>query len=104
MVSYSGTDTPVGTFFLRTSNDAKILVRQASLNLQGGQFQSKWAQAFTDYASSAEGHWHTAAQELTSLATSYPTFRGVAPYRDYATQASSTETVPSTGAPAVDVS
>ncbi len=96
VVSYSGTDTPVGTFFLRTSNDAKMLAGQASLNLHGGTFQAQWAQAFDDYASSAAGHWHTAARELTTLSTSYPAFRGVAPYRDFATQAATTETTTAT--------
>ena len=96
VVSYSGTDTPVGTFFLRTSNDVMALVKQAGLDLQSGQFQALWTQAFDDYASSAEGHWHTAARELTSLQTNYPAFRGVMPYRDYATQAAGTEQASST--------
>ena len=96
VVSYSGTDTPVGTFFLRTSGDVMALVKQAGLNLQSGQFQALWTQAFDDYASSAAGHWHTAARELTSLQTNYPAFRGVMPYRDYATQAAGTEQASST--------
>ena len=96
VVSYSGTDTPVGTFFLRTSNDASVLVKQAGLATQAGQLETQWTQAIDDYSSSAEGHWHTAARELGNLETNYPAFRGVTPYRDYATQAASTEKASST--------
>jgi hypothetical protein len=94
VVSYSGTDTPVGTFFLRTSNDALLLARSSTLNTQPGRLQTLWAQAFADYAATMPGHWHTAARELGDLLAQYPTFHGAQPYKDYATGAAASETVP----------
>jgi hypothetical protein len=94
VVSYGGVDLPVGTFFLRTSNDAQQLLRAAGIDTQPGRLQNLWAQAFADYADTAPGHWHKAAQELDNLLIQYPSFLGAKPYKDYADQAAASEVAP----------
>jgi S1-C subfamily serine protease len=94
VVSYGGVDLPVGTFFLRTSNDAQQLLRAAGIDTQPGPLQNLWAHAFADYADTVPGHWHRAAQELDNLLIQYPSFLGAKPYKDYADQAATREVAP----------
>ncbi|GER84616.1 hypothetical protein KTAU_32520 [Thermogemmatispora aurantia] len=78
--------TPGGTSFLQASNSARALIQNLQLNTTPGPFQSAWSQAFNDYASTAPGHWHRAAQEFAALAARYPAFKAVIPYLNYARQ------------------
>jgi serine protease Do len=78
--------TPGGTSFLQASNSARALVSALHLDTTPGPFQRAWEQAFNDYASTAAGHWHRAAQEFASLAARYPAFKAVTPYLNYARQ------------------
>ncbi len=91
IVSFGGSDSQGITAFLRSSNDAQMLISEAGINAAPGQFQRLWEQAFSDYAATYDGHWQRAANELNALATSYPNFGGIKPYRDYATDAAQTE-------------
>jgi S1-C subfamily serine protease len=91
IISYSGTDTPIGSFFLRSSNSARMLLASSGIDTRPGTFETMWRQAFLDYASTSNGHWHTAASELDALSTRYPDFRGVLPFKNYADQAEQTE-------------
>jgi hypothetical protein len=91
IVSYSGTDTPIGSFFLRSSNSARTLLTSSSINTRPGTFETMWRQAFLDYASTSNGHWHTAASELDALHSRYPAFGGVLPFKNYADQAAQEE-------------
>ena len=91
IVSYSATDTPIGSFFLRSSNSARALVSTAGISTSPGTFETLWRQAFNDYASDGSGHWHTAARELDALSARYPGFGGVLPFKDYADQAELSE-------------
>nr|BBH94136.1 hypothetical protein KTA_23350 [Thermogemmatispora argillosa] len=78
--------TPGGTSFLQASNSARALIQNLHLNTDPGPFQRAWSQAFNDYASTAPGHWHRAAQEFAALAARYPAFKAVIPYLNYARQ------------------
>jgi hypothetical protein len=80
-----------GTSFLQASNSASELVNALNLDTKAGPFQKLWSQAFNDYAATTPGHWHTATQELSQLATSYPLFQGVKPYLLYAQAQAKTE-------------
>jgi S1-C subfamily serine protease len=81
------------TSFLQASNSARDLLQTLKLDTKTGAFQTQWAQAFNDYAASTPGHWHKAAQEFQQLATSYPQFKAITPYLNYAqTQAKSEKT------------
>jgi hypothetical protein len=91
IVSYSATDDPIGSFFLRSSDSARQLLESTGINTTPGTFETLWKQAFTDYASTDSGHWHTAASELDALSEQYPNFRGILPYKAFADQAESTE-------------
>ncbi|PWT71184.1 MAG: hypothetical protein C5B60_11235 [Chloroflexi bacterium] len=91
IVSYSGTDTPIGSFFLRSSNNARMLLATSGIDTRPGTFESLWRQAFLDYSSTSNGHWHTAASELDALSALYPSFQGVLPFKRYADQAEQTE-------------
>ena len=91
IVSYSGTDDPIGSFFLRSSDSAHELMATAGINTRPGTFETLWNQAFSDYASTAIGHWHTAASELDALSAQYPNFRGILPFKQYADQAEVSE-------------
>ncbi|MGH2516491.1 MAG: trypsin-like peptidase domain-containing protein, partial [Ktedonobacterales bacterium] len=90
-----GTAQTVGnTSFLRSSDDVQPLLTQANVNTTPGTFEKQWEQAFSDYAATAAGHWHTAARELDALATAYPDFKGIQQYKDYADKAAAVEQVP----------
>ncbi|HLZ22481.1 MAG TPA: serine protease [Ktedonobacterales bacterium] len=90
-----GTAQTVGnTSFLRSSDDVQPLITTASVNTAPGNFEKQWEQAFGDYAATTVGHWHRAARELDALANSYPGFKGIQPYRDYADKAAAVEQVP----------
>jgi S1-C subfamily serine protease len=91
IVSYSGSDDPIGNFFLRSSNSAHELITGQGIDTRPGTFEKLWQQAFMDYASTASGHWHTASQELDALSARYPNFQGILPYKHYADQAALTE-------------
>lgn len=88
--------TPGGTSFLQASNSARTLVQSLGLNTEPGPFQRAWSQAFNDYASTAPGHWHRAAQEFAALAARYPAFKAVIPYLNYARQQAAKEPQSST--------
>jgi trypsin-like peptidase len=96
------TGSPGETSFLQASSSARNLVQQLNLDTTPGTFQQKWSQAFTDYSATTPGHWHTAAQELSQLATAYPGFKAVTPYLNTAQtqakneQASSAQATPVT--------
>lgn len=85
---------PGGTSFLQASNSAETLIKSLNLDTSPGPFQKAWSQAFNDYAATTSGHWHKAAQELQSLASTYPLFQAVTPYLTYAQQQAKTEQVP----------
>jgi len=89
----SSNGTPGGTSFLQASNSARQLVQSLNLNTSPGAFQRAWSQAINDYASTASGHWHKAAQEFAQLAAKYPLFKGVQPYLTYAQTQAKTEKV-----------
>jgi serine protease Do len=72
------------TSFLQASNSARGLVQSLHLDTTPGPFQRAWSQAFSDYAARTPGHWHKAQQELSQLATKYPSFKAIAPYLAYA--------------------
>jgi S1-C subfamily serine protease len=102
IVSFAGPDTPGVTSFLRTSNDALTLLKDQSISLAPGVFQTRWAHAFDQYASSASGHWHLAAHELDTLAQDYPEFKAITLYQNYAHAAAATETLPTKPEPGPD--
>ncbi|HEX9133560.1 MAG TPA: trypsin-like peptidase domain-containing protein [Ktedonobacteraceae bacterium] len=100
------------TSFLQASNSASALVQSLRLDTSPGKFQQAWSQAFTDYASNTPGHWHKVQIEFEKIAASYPLFKAVKPYLDYATAQAKIEKVPqtqpstqpsSTGSPALNV-
>jgi S1-C subfamily serine protease len=92
----STTGSSGGTSFLQASNSARKLIQALNLNTNPGKFQTLWSQAFNDYASTAPGHWHKAAQELQQLATDYPQFKAVNNYLTYAQAQAKTEKVTTT--------
>ncbi len=99
-VSFSLSD--VGdTRFLQASDSVKPLLQQLNLDTTPGSFQKLWHQSMVDYASSASGHWHTAANEMLTLQTNYARFKGITPYLTYAQaqaqQESSTSIHPALG-------
>jgi hypothetical protein len=98
IVSYSATDDPIGSFFLRSANSARELAVATNISTRPGTFETLWQQAFDDYSSTASGHWHTAASELDALSTRYPGFRGVLPFKQYADQAEQSEVAIAGGA------
>jgi S1-C subfamily serine protease len=102
IVSFAGPDAPGVTSFLRTSNDALTLLKNKSVNLAPGQFQTRWSRAFGQYASSARGHWHEAARELDALARDYPSFKAITAYDTFAHTAASTEVLPAPPEPGPD--
>jgi hypothetical protein len=94
VVSFAGPD-PLGiTSFLRTSDDALGLAQNQGLSLTPGPFQKAWSRAFSDYAATTPGHWHTAANEMQQLAAAYPQFQALTPYLNYAKTAAAQETQP----------
>ncbi len=84
------------TSFLQASSSASALVQSLGLNTTPGPFQKAWNQAFTDYSSNIPGHWHKAQNEFKQIATTYPQFKGVQPYLDYATTQAKIERAPQT--------
>src|SRR6266566_948974 len=84
------------TSFLQASSSASALVQSLGLNTTPGPFQKAWNQAFTDYSSNIPGHWHKAQNEFKQIATTYPQFKGVQPYLDYATTQAKIEKAPQT--------
>lgn len=97
VVSFGGPDPRGLTTFLRTSNDALALARDQGIAQVPGAFERAWTRAFDDYAATYPGHWHAAATEMDRLATAYPAFQGLAPYKAYADAAAESEVVPTTG-------
>ena len=89
--TFAGIDPPGSTAFIRTSNNARTLITSAGVSMRSGTFQKLWEQAFADYASTAPGHWHTAARELDALSASYPSFKGIQEYQKFADAAAQTE-------------
>lgn len=88
-------NSPGSTSFLQASNSAQGLVQALNLNTAPRAFQKAWNQAFSDYASTSAGHWHKAATEFSQIQSSYPQFKAVAPYLNYAQQQAKNESVPS---------
>lgn len=91
VVSFGVASTAGSTNFLQASNSARDLVQSLSLDTTPGNFQKQWSQAFTDYSSNSAGHWHKSAQELQKLSTTYPQFKAVSKYLDYAQQQAQSE-------------
>ncbi len=79
------------TSFLQSSSSALSLVQSLKLDTTPGAFQKAWSQAFNDYAATTPGHWHTATQELQRLASTYPLFKAITPYLNYAQTQAATE-------------
>lgn len=96
IVSFAGPDPRGITTFLRASDTALALIRGHSIDMVPGRFQRQWSQAFHDYAATYDGHWHTAARELSVLAASYPEFKAISPYLTFAQSAAATEQTNST--------
>jgi S1-C subfamily serine protease len=93
IVSFGGVDTPVGTSFLRSSENARTMLKNSSIDTKPGAFQTAWQQAFADYAATYAGHWRKAAEELNALSAKYPDFHAVTPYKAYAATAAENEQV-----------
>ncbi len=89
--SIAANGSPGNTAFLQASESAQQLIQSLNLDTTPGAFQKAWSQAFTDYASTAPGHWHTAQAELQKLQDSYPQFKAVTPYLNYAAQQAKNE-------------
>jgi S1-C subfamily serine protease len=79
-----GTAQPGNTSFLQASNSARGLVQAQHLDTTPGQFETKWKQAFIDYAANTSGHWHKALQKFEQLAANYPAFKAITQYLNYA--------------------
>jgi S1-C subfamily serine protease len=93
IVSFGGVDIPVGTSFLRSSENARAMLQKNNIDTKPGAFQTAWQQAFADYSATYQGHWRKAADELSALSAKYPDFRAVTPYKAYATTAAASEQV-----------
>lgn len=93
IVSFGLADA-AGTSFLQASNSARTLVQKQGLNVAPSTFEKLWNQTFTDYAATTPGHWHKAQQGFQQLAKSYPLFKAITPYLNYATTQAATEKVP----------
>jgi len=96
IVSFGAASGQGNTSFLQASSSASALVQSLGLNTTPGPFQKAWFQAFTDYSSNIPGHWHKAQNEFKQIATTYPQFKGVQPYLDYATTQAKIEKAPQT--------
>lgn len=88
------TDSPEGTGFLQTSNNATNLINTLGLDLAPGNLQKQWLQSFADYTSTAPTHWHKAQADFQRLATNYPQFKAVAPFLSYTQNQASKEPSP----------
>jgi hypothetical protein len=80
------------TSFLQTTATAKQLIQQANIDTTPSQLQNAWSQAFADYSSTTPGHWHQSVRDFQQLSASYPLFKAVSPFLQYATQQAQTET------------
>ena len=89
--SIAANGSPGNTAFLQASESAQQLIQSLNLDTTPGPFQKAWSQALTDYASTTSGHWHKAQSELQKLQDSYPQFKAVTPYLNYAAQQAKTE-------------
>ena len=83
-ISNDNSNSIEGTSFLQASSSALKLAQSISLDTTPGSFQKLWSQAFEDYAATTSGHWHKATQEFTQLKQSYPYFKAVDPFLNYA--------------------
>lgn len=90
----SNPNSPGSTSFLQASSSAQGLVQALNLDTTPGAFQKTWSQAFTDYASTSAGHWHKAVTGFSQLQSSYPNFKAVTPYLNYAQEQAKNEQVP----------
>ncbi|GAC1447117.1 MAG: hypothetical protein PVSMB4_01530 [Ktedonobacterales bacterium] len=90
------------TAFLRTSDNTLDMIDSNNISMTPGAFQRRWALAFADYAAATPGHWHKAAQEMATLASSYPDFKALTPYLTYAQQAANSEVAPASGGQSID--
>ena len=90
----SSANSPGSTSFLQASNSARSLITSLNLNTTPGTFEKLWDKAFSDYALSTAGHWHTAQQEFQQIATNYPQFKAITPYLTYAQDQAKTESAP----------
>jgi hypothetical protein len=93
IVSFGGVDLPMGTSFLRSSENVRDMLKKHNIDTKPGAFQMAWQQAFADYAATYPGHWRKAAEELNALSAKYPDFRAIQPYKAYAATAAETEQV-----------
>jgi hypothetical protein len=93
IVSFGGIDIPMGTSFLRSSENALAMLKKNNIDTKPGAFQTAWQQAFADYSATYSGHWRKAADELNTLSAKYPDFRAVTPYKAYAATAAANEQV-----------
>ena len=91
-------NSPGSTSFLQASSSAQGLIQSLNLDTTPGAFQKAWSQAFTDYASTSVGHWHKAQTGLSQIQSSYPNFKAVTPYLNYAQEQAKNEAQP-TGSP-----
>jgi serine protease Do len=80
----SNPGAPAGTSFLQASASALDLVKSLGLDTTPGTFQKLWSQSFTSYAATTPGHWGQAQKGFEQLSTSYPDFKAVTRYLDYA--------------------
>jgi len=77
--------------FLRASNSAQQMVKDAGVDTRPSDFQKLWSQSFNDYASTGSGHWHKASQGFQSISEQYPKFKALTPYLEYANAQAKTE-------------
>ena len=84
IVSFGGPDIQGITAFLRSSDSALTLIRNAGIDTTPGAFQKMWEHAFAAYADTKPGHWQTASREMDTLSSRYPDFHGLDAYRSYA--------------------
>ena len=97
IVSFGGPDIQGITAFLRSSDSALTLIRNAGIDTTPGAFQKMWEHAFAAYADTKPGHWQTASREMDTLSSRYPDFHGLDVYRSYADTAAVHDT-PNTSA------
>jgi len=88
------TDFPEGTGFLQTSNNDNGLIGPLGLDLIPGNLEKQWSQAFSDYASTAPGHWHKTQTEFQHLSNTNPAFQAVQPFLTYTKTQASNEQLP----------
>jgi len=92
----SNPNSPGNTSFLQASSSAQELVQSLNLNTAPGTFEKTWSQAFADYASTSAGHWHKAEAGFSQLQSSYPNFKAITPYLNYAQDQAKNEQIPNT--------